>query len=183
MDFSRYNRQIILKEFGIKGQKKLNMSKVLVIGAGGLGIPVLQYLNSMGIGTIGVVDGDHIVESNLHRQVIYNENQLGQQKVFAASDFLKNQNRNTTIKTFNCYLNPKNALEIIKHFDIIIDASDNFATRYLVNDSCVILNKPFIYGALHGFEGQVSVFNYKNGPTYRCLFPIPPTSYIFLFHE
>ena len=174
MNNQRYTRQTILKGFGIEGQKKLAEAKVLVVGAGGLGVPVLTYLNAMGVGVIGIVDNDIVSLTNLHRQVLYSESDIGQSKVKAALKKLKAQNPNTEIVIFNTFLTTKNALEIIADYDIVVDASDNFPTRYLVNDSCVILKKPFVYGALHGYEGQVSVFNYKDGPTYRCLFPNMP---------
>lgn len=174
MNNQRYTRQTILKGFGIEGQKKLAEAKVLVVGAGGLGVPVLTYLNAMGVGAIGIVDNDIVSLTNLHRQVLYSESDIGQSKVKAALKKLKTQNPNTEIVIFNTFLTTKNALEIIADYDIVVDASDNFPTRYLVNDSCVILKKPFVYGALHGYEGQVSVFNYKDGPTYRCLFPNMP---------
>ena len=174
MKNQRYTRQTILKGFGIEGQKKLAEAKVLVVGAGGLGVPVLTYLNAMGVGVIGIVDNDIVSLTNLHRQVLYSESDIGQSKVKAALKKLKAQNPNTEIVIFNTFLTTKNALEIIADYDIVVDASDNFPTRYLVNDSCVILKKPFVYGALHGYEGQVSVFNYKDGPTYRCLFPNMP---------
>ncbi|NDE28663.1 MAG: sulfurtransferase [Flavobacteriia bacterium] len=152
MSSSRYDRQIILKEFGPKAQDKLASARVLVVGAGGLGIPVLHYLNAMGVGHLGIVDGDRVQESNLHRQVIYTEKQVGDYKVAAAKYFLQNQNSQTIIDTFCEFLNEKNAID----------------------DACVILKKPFVYGALYGFEGQLSVFNYNEGPTYRCVFPTPP---------
>ncbi len=174
MKNERYKRQTILKGFGVEGQKKLTKAKVLVVGAGGLGVPVLTYLNAMGVGAIGIVDNDIVSLSNLHRQVLYSESDIGKTKVTAAEEKLKAQNPNTEIVVFNAFLTTKNALEIIADYDIVVDASDNFPTRYLVNDACVILKKPFVYGALHGYEGQVSVFNYKDGPTYRCLYPNMP---------
>lgn len=174
MNNERYTRQTILKGFGEKGQQKLAQAKVLVVGAGGLGVPVLTYLNAMGVGVIGIVDNDIVSLSNLHRQVLYSESDLGKLKVNAALEKLRAQNKNTDIVVFNTFLTTKNALEIIAKYDVVIDASDNFPTRYLVNDACVMLKKPFVYGALHGYEGQVSVFNYKGGPTYRCLFSNMP---------
>ena len=170
----RYIRQTTLKGFGPKGQKKLADSKVLVIGAGGLGVPVLTYLNAMGVGKIGIVENDVVSVTNLHRQVLYCQSDVGKPKVQVALRKLKAQNPDTTITIYDTFLDTKNALDIIANYNIVVDTSDNFPTRYLVNDACVILNKPFIYGALHGYEGQVSVFNYKNGPTYRCLFPTMP---------
>lgn len=171
---NRYTRQTILKGFGIEGQQKLAEAKVLVVGAGGLGVPVLTYLNAMGVGTIGIVDNDIVSRTNLHRQVLYSESDVGKSKVNAAKHKLKAQNPDTKIVAYNTFLTTTNALEIIEDYDIVVDASDNFPTRYLVNDACVILKKPFVYGALHGYEGQVSVFNYIEGPTYRCLFPNMP---------
>ncbi|MFS4456643.1 molybdopterin-synthase adenylyltransferase MoeB [Maribacter sp. 2304DJ31-5] len=174
MNAERYHRQIILKGFGPENQVKLKRAKVLVIGAGGLGVPVLSYLNAMGVGTLGIVDNDVVSESNLHRQVLYTEDRIGQSKVHAAKEKLRAQNSETEIQDYKTYLDVSNALEIIKDYDLVVDASDNFPTRYLLNDACVLLKKPLVYGALHGFEGQVSVFNYQNGPTYRCLFPNMP---------
>jgi len=173
---SRYIRQTTLSEFGAERQEALKKSKVLVVGAGGLGVPVLTYLNAMGVGTLGIADADVVATSNLHRQVLYKENTVGVLKVTAAKIQLQEQNSETTIVTYPIIVNNTNALKIIQQYDLVVDATDNFPARYLINDACVILNKPFIYGALHGFEGQVSVFNYQSGPTYRCLFPTMPTS-------
>ncbi|NJB69867.1 adenylyltransferase/sulfurtransferase [Saonia flava] len=175
MNTKRYIRQTNLKEFGAEGQQKLANASILVIGVGGLGIPVLQYLNAMGVGTIGLVEQDTVELTNLQRQVLYAENDIGRQKLEVALEKLQAQNSGTQFKTFDTFLTRDNALEIIAGFDVVVDASDNFPTRYLVNDACVILKKPFVYGALHGFEGQVSVFNFQGGPTYRCLFPNMPT--------
>ncbi len=174
MNSERYNRQTILKDFGLESQEKLAQAKVLVVGAGGLGIPVLTYLNAMGVGTLGIVDADEVSVSNLHRQVLYGENDIGQSKVAVAIKKLASQNSDTKLIPLHTFLTRNNALEVIKDFDLVVDASDNFPTRYLINDACVILKKPFVYGALHSFEGQVSVFNYQGGPTYRCLFPNMP---------
>ncbi|MCL6217477.1 molybdopterin-synthase adenylyltransferase MoeB [Zunongwangia pacifica] len=174
MNPERYTRQTRLQGFGEAGQKKLAEARVLVIGAGGLGVPVLQYLSGMGVGTIGIVDNDVVDISNLQRQILYAENDLGQPKVDVAKQKLEALNSEIEIITFPTFISTENALEIIANFDVIVDASDNFPTRYLVNDACVILKKPLIYGALHAFEGQVSVFNFNGGPTYRCLFPEMP---------
>jgi len=176
MNAERYNRQTVLAEFGPKAQKNLLSAKVLVIGAGGLGVPILTYLNAMGVGTLGIVDKDVVSLSNLHRQVLYSESDIGEPKVLVASRKLREQNSETHLITHETFFAKENALRLITEYDVVVDASDNFPTRYLVNDACVILNKPFVYGALHGFEGQVSVFNYNNGPTYRCLFPTMPKS-------
>ena len=173
---NRYLRQIQLKEFGPVAQQKLREAGVLVIGAGGLGIPVLQYLNAMGVGTLGIVEQDVVERTNLHRQVIFTENDLGQPKIKVVADALSLQNKDTRIVLHDTFLVKNNALDIIRGYDIVVDASDNFATRYLVNDACVMLKKPFVYGALHGFEGQVSVFNFNGGPTYRCVFPSIPSA-------
>ncbi|EJG03193.1 uba/thif-type nad/fad binding protein [Flavobacterium sp. F52] len=172
----RYKRQTVLKEFGEESQRKLRRSSVLVVGAGGLGTAVMQYLNAMGIGTLGIIDNDTVSLSNLQRQVIYNEDDLGRPKVGAAGNFLKKQNSQTKINMYYAFLDTENALRIIEGYDLVVDATDNLSARYLVNDACVLLGKPFIYGALHGFEGHVSVFNYKKGPTYRCLYPQPPAA-------
>lgn len=174
MNQNRYIRQTTLKGFGNEGQQKLADAKVLVIGAGGLGVPVLTYLNAMGVGKIGVMDNDTVSITNLHRQVLYGQNDIGESKVITALEKLKTQNEDSEIVVYDTFLTTKNALEIIADYNIVVDTSDNFPTRYLVNDACVILNKPFVYGALHGYEGQVSVFNFDGGPTYRCLFPNMP---------
>jgi len=172
----RFIRQTSLKEFGDVNQQKLTNAKVLVVGLGGLGIPVVQYLNAMGVGTLGLVEQDMVELTNLQRQVLYSENDIGSAKLDVVQGKLKLQNSNTTLIGYDTFLTKANALEIVSDYDIVVDATDNFPTRYLINDACVILNKPFIYGALHGFEGQVSVFNYENGPTYRCLFPVMPST-------
>jgi adenylyltransferase/sulfurtransferase len=174
MKKERYIRQTTLKDFGPEKQQLLSKAKVLVVGVGGLGIPVLQYLCAMGVGTLGLVEQDIIELSNLQRQVLYGEEDLGKQKIQVAFDKLKRLNSETNIKGHDTFLTRGNALHILHDYDLIIDASDNFATRYLINDACVILDKPFVSGAIHGFEGQVSVFNYQDGPTYRCLFPSAP---------
>ncbi|HMB64645.1 MAG TPA: HesA/MoeB/ThiF family protein [Eudoraea sp.] len=174
MNSERYIRQIRLGEFGAASQQKLLKARVLVIGIGGLGIPVLQYLNAMGVGTLGMIEQDTVALSNLHRQVLYDEAHVGASKLKVAIKKLHAQNSNTTFKSYEVFLQRENALDIISDYDIVVDASDNFPTRYLVNDACVLLHKPFVYGAIHGFEGQVSVFNYRQGPTYRCLFPDMP---------
>jgi adenylyltransferase/sulfurtransferase len=170
----RYARHLILPKFGIEAQLKLKNASILVIGSGGLGTPVLQYLTAAGVGTIGLVEFDTIDISNLQRQVLFTEKDKGKKKGQVAIDFLKQQNPNIEFKWFDQKLSSENALEIIKSYDIVIDGSDNFPTRYLVNDACVLLNKPFVYGSIHQFEGQVSVFNYEHGANYRDLFPKPP---------
>ncbi len=170
----RYSRHLILAGFGEEAQLKLKKAKVLVVGAGGLGCPALLYLTAAGVGTISIIDDDKVSESNLQRQILFNNEDVGKEKVFAAKEKLNAQNPFIKIETYSEKITKKNALDIIKDHDLVIDGSDNFATRYLLNDACVILNKPLVYGAIYKFEGQVSVFNYKNGPTYLCLFPEPP---------
>ncbi|TAI49815.1 HesA/MoeB/ThiF family protein [Flagellimonas allohymeniacidonis] len=171
---NRYIRQTNLQDFGEEGQKRLAHARVLVVGLGGLGIPVVQYLNAMGVGTLGLVDHDTVDIHNLQRQVLYSEADSGQSKLGVALKKLRNQNSETNLIPHDTFLTNKNALEIIKEYDVVVDATDNFPTRYLINDACIILNKPFVYGALHAFEGHVSVFNYRQGPTYRCLYPAMP---------
>ncbi|HEA31242.1 MAG TPA: thiamine biosynthesis protein ThiF, partial [Leeuwenhoekiella sp.] len=148
--------------------------RVLVIGAGGLGCAVLPYLAASGIGSIGIIDGDVVSQSNLHRQVLYTEEDVDQPKVSIAAKKLKLLNPDIQINAENTYLTGKNALKIIKNYDLIVDATDAIAARYLINDVCVLEGKPFVHASIYRFQAQVSVFNYKNGPTYRCLFPSPP---------
>jgi adenylyltransferase/sulfurtransferase len=177
--YERYQRQIILKEFGEPGQQKLLQAKVLVIGAGGLGCPVLQYLAAAGVGTIGIADDDAVALNNLHRQVLYSVNDIGLLKAERAASVLQRLNPEINIIPFIQRLTVENALEIMQSFDIIIDGTDNFATRYMINDACVLLNKPLVYGAISQFEGQAAIFNYrqKNNDipvNYRDIFPQPP---------
>lgn len=171
---NRYSRHIVLQEVGQEGQDKLSQARVLVIGAGGLGCPVLQYLVAAGVGTIGIVDFDVVEVSNLQRQILFGTSSLGINKAFAAKARLEDLNPTITINAYPKKLTSVNALELFRNYDIIVDGTDNFATRYLINDTAVITNKPIVYGAIYKFEGQVSVFNYQNGPSYRCLFPNPP---------
>ena len=177
--YDRYQRQIILPELGQEGQQKLLEAKVLVIGAGGLGCPALQYLAAAGVGTIGIVDDDRVALSNLHRQILYTVDDIGLSKAERARDFLQRLNPGIEIIAYDQRLTVQNACNIFSAFDIILDGSDNFSTRYLVNDACVLLKKPLVYGAISQFEGQVSVFNhYRDGEeapaNYRDLFPEPP---------
>ena len=172
----RYNRQLILDGVGPEGQEKLKNASILVIGAGGLGCPALLYLAAAGVGRIGIIDDDKVDISNLQRQILFSTNSVGQNKAEAAKNRLVELNPHVKFVTFQKRLEASNALDIISDFDIVIDGSDNFSTRYLVNDACVFLNKPFVYGSIFKFEGQLSVFNYKNGPTYRCIFPDPPSA-------
>ncbi|HZZ75709.1 MAG TPA: molybdopterin-synthase adenylyltransferase MoeB [Puia sp.] len=178
-ELARYNRHIIIPGFGEEGQKKLKAAKVLIIGSGGLGSPALLYLTAAGIGTIGIVDFDVVDDSNLQRQVIFDIREIGKPKVEAAKRRLEALNPHTRFILHNTHLNSGNALDIIKDYDVVADGTDNFPTRYLVNDATLILDKPNVYGSIFQFEGQVSVFNYVNdkgerGPNYRDLYPTPP---------
>jgi sulfur-carrier protein adenylyltransferase/sulfurtransferase len=170
-EINRYSRQIMLPEIGIEGQEKLKSSSVLLVGVGGLGCPILQYLASAGVGRIGIVDFDKVDETNLQRQIIYSTDEIGTQKADAAGRRAAQINPHIEIVAIDKKLSPENALEILTPYDVIVDGSDNFETKYLVNDACIILNKPFVFGSIYRFQGQVSVFNFNNGPTYRCLFP------------
>lgn len=171
---NRYNRHIILSEVGQEGQERLLNAKVLVIGAGGLGCPILQYLTAAGIGSIGIIDFDFVDISNLQRQILFGTESIGVNKAIAAKNRLEDLNPTIKIHAMPKRLSPKNAVNLFKRYDLIVDGTDNFITRYLINDSAIICNKPVVYGAVFKYEGQVSVFNYKNGPSYRCLFPTPP---------
>jgi len=175
----RYSRHILLPEFGEEGQRRLKNAKVLVVGAGGLGSPALLYLAAAGIGTIGIVDFDEVDLSNLQRQILFSEDDIGKSKADAALSRLKALNPNVNFKIYKDKISSDNAFEIIQDYDVIADGTDNFPTRYLINDACVILGKPYVYGSIYRFEGQVSVFNYQDtegvrGPNYRDLFPMPP---------
>lgn len=172
-ELQRYLRQIMLPEIGLAGQEKLQQAKILVIGAGGLGCPVLQYLTAAGVGIIGIADNDAVDITNLHRQILYNIHDIGHNKATIAATKLSALNPFVQLQPITERVTEKNAEELIAGYDLIIDGSDNFTTRYLVNDTCVKLNKPFVSGAILGFEGQLSVYNYNGGPTYRCLFPEP----------
>ena len=178
-ELARYNRHIIIPDFGLEAQKKLKAAKVLVVGSGGLGSPLLLYLAAAGVGTIGIVDFDIVDDSNLQRQVLFGVSEIGKPKVEAARQRLEALNPHIKIIVYNTQLTSKNALDIIKDYDVVADGTDNFPTRYLVNDACVLLGKPNVYASIFQFEGQVSVFNYTNakgelGPNYRDLYPTPP---------
>ncbi|WP_256009951.1 HesA/MoeB/ThiF family protein [Desertivirga xinjiangensis] len=170
-ELKRYQRQIILSEIGLEGQKRLKTAKVLVIGAGGLGCPLLQYLAAAGVGNIGIVDDDKVDESNLHRQILYSSADIGKSKAEVAAEKLRSLNPFVNISSYPVRLQADNAEDLFSGYELVVDGSDNFATRYLVNDTCVRLGKPLVFGSIFGFEGQVSVFNYRNGPTFRCVFP------------
>lgn len=173
-EYRRYARHMVLPEFGLAGQQKLKASRVLVVGAGGLGSPVLLYLAAAGVGTIGLVDFDLVDESNLQRQVIHTTADIGKWKVVSASETIASLNPNIKIAPFESKLTSKNALEVLGEFDVVVDGTDNFPTRYLLNDACVLLGIPNVYGSIFRFEGQASVFCVKEGPCYRCLYPEPP---------
>ena len=175
----RYNRHLILKDFGEAGQYKLKNANVLVVGAGGLGSPALLYLAAAGVGTMGIIDFDMVDVSNLQRQIIFTIDDVGKNKAEAASLHLSKRNPHVFLKTYLQKLTSFNALDIIRDYDVVVDGTDNFPTRYLINDACVLLNKPFVYGSILTFEGQVSVFNYPDkagnfSANYRDLFPEPP---------
>lgn len=172
--FARYSRQIFIEEIGLEGQRKIMNSKILVIGAGGLGSPVIQYLAAAGVGTLGVADFDEVELHNLNRQIIHNENSVGKSKVKSAEQFVKNLNRQVNFIGIEGKIDESNAEEIISEFDLIIDGSDTFKTRYLINDICVKLKKPLVYGSILGFSGQVAIFNYNGSKNLRDIFPEPP---------
>ncbi len=173
-EIARYSRHLILPEVGMEGQQKLKAAKVLCVGTGGLGAPLALYLTAAGVGTIGLVDFDVVDESNLQRQVIHSQATVGKLKVDSAELMLKGLNKNVNIIKHNTMLTSANALEIFKDYDVIADGTDNFQTRYLVNDACVLTGKPNAYGSIFRFEGQASVFATEEGPCYRCLYPEPP---------
>jgi len=174
----RYSRQIILPQIGTSGQQKLLAAKVLVVGAGGLGCPVLQYLSAAGIGTIGIADSDKVSVINLNRQVLYDEDDIGRNKTQVCKEKLSKLNSRLVIHTYPS-VNTNNVLEIIRQYDVIVDCTDNFSARYLLNDACIICNRPLVHASIYRFDASLSVFNYTNkygerGATYRCLFPFPP---------
>ena len=173
-EVKRYSRHLIMPEVGVDGQLKLKAGKVLCIGAGGLGSPVAMYLAAAGVGTLGLVDFDTVDFSNLQRQILHGTPDVGRSKLDSAKDRLHALNPEITIETYNTALSSENALDLFRPYDVIVDGTDNFPTRYLVNDACVLLGKPNAYGSIFRFEGQVSVFGAKDGPCYRCLYPEPP---------
>ena len=173
-EVARYSRHLIMPEVGMDGQLKLKSASVLCIGAGGLGSPVAMYLAAAGVGRIGIVDFDVVDYSNLQRQVIHGTPDVGRPKIDSARDRLNAINPEVTVETHDVALSSENALELLANYDVIVDGTDNFPTRYLVNDACVILGKPNVYGSIFRFEGQASVFATKDGPCYRCLYPEPP---------
>lgn len=178
MNAERYSRQIILPEIGMPGQQKLLAAKVLVVGAGGLGCPVLQYLSAAGIGTIGIADSDKVLATNLNRQILYNEDDIGRDKTEVCKEKLSILNPKSVIWTYPS-VKASNAIPIVRQYDVIVDCTDNFSARYLLNDCCIICDKPLVHASIYRFDASLSVFNYTNkygvrGATYRCLFPFPP---------
>ncbi len=173
-EISRYSRHLLLKEVGLKGQRRLKSARVLIVGLGGLGTPLAQYLAAAGVGTIGLVDYDAVEASNLQRQVIHRTRDVGRPKVASAKEAIKNINPLVKTETYNTLLTEKNAMDLIGDYDIVADATDNYKSRYLINDVCALLGKPDVFGAMYQFEGQASVFYAKEGPCYRCVYPAPP---------
>jgi sulfur-carrier protein adenylyltransferase/sulfurtransferase len=173
-EIARYSRHLILPDVGVEGQRRLKAARVLLIGAGGLGSPLALYLSAAGVGTLGIVDFDKVDVTNLQRQVVHGTSDVGRSKLDSAADRINDINPNVQVERFETRLTSENALEIIREFDIVVDGTDNFATRYLVNDACVILGKPNVYGSIFRFEGQASVLATPDGPCYRCLFREPP---------
>jgi len=173
-DYERYSRHLILPEVGVAGQKRLKAASVLCIGTGGLGSPLLLYLAAAGIGRIGIVDFDVVDNSNLQRQVIHGTSWVGKPKIESAKHRIHEINPFCQVDLYNTRISSENALELIEPYDLVVDGTDNFPTRYLVNDACVLLNKPNVYGSIFRFEGQATVFNYQEGPNYRDLYPEPP---------
>jgi len=178
MENEFYKRQVALPEIGLKGQEKLSTARILIIGAGGLGCPVLLYLAGAGIGTIGIVDYDKVEASNLQRQILFTAHDVGQSKAETAKKRICALNPSITVHAHNEELTEKNVVGLFTGYDVIIDGTDNFAAKFLINDASVKLGKPVIYSAIQGFEAQISVFNYMNGPCYRCLHPQPPQAHI-----
>ena len=172
--FNRYSRQVFMEEVGVEGQRAIMDAKVLIIGAGGLGSVVLPYLAAAGVGTLGIVDFDKVEWHNLNRQIIHQESSVGAYKVQSAFSFLQELNTTISIQKINTRLTSSNIKEILNEYDIILDCSDNFDTRYLVNDTCVLLDKVLVYGSIFSFEGQVAVFNYKRSKNLRDIFPESP---------
>jgi len=173
-EVERYSRQLVLPELGRQGQEKLKGSAVVVVGAGGLGIPTSVYLTAAGVGRIGIVDEDEVEKSNLHRQTIYTEEDVGMPKARVAAERLRRVNPHVSVEPHEARLSSANAMEILKGYDVVVDCTDNFPARYLINDACVLLGKPDVYASIFRFDGQASVFQASSGPCYRCLFPEPP---------
>ena len=170
-EIRRYSKQIMIPEIGATGQEKLKQAKVLVIGAGGLGCPVLQYLTTAGVGTIGIAEFDLVNESNLQRQLLYGSADVGKLKSIIAKDRLEHLNPFVNLEIFNLRVDSSNSIRLLQNYDVIVDATDNLSARYTINDACITLNKPMVHGAIYKYEGAISVFNYQGGATYRCYNP------------
>ncbi|MBV8172919.1 MAG: molybdopterin-synthase adenylyltransferase MoeB, partial [Candidatus Eremiobacteraeota bacterium] len=173
-ELQRYGRQLTLPEFGQRGQQRLKEARVLLVGAGGLGSPAALYLAAAGVGTLGIVDYDRVELSNLHRQVLHATSMAGRPKTESATRTIGDINPHVNVETHAAQLTSANAMNILRGYDVVVDGSDNFATRYLVNDACVLLGMPTVYGSVYRFEGQASLFDARRGPCYRCVFPQPP---------
>lgn len=173
-EIARYSRHLLLPEVGLEGQQRIRSAKVLLVGTGGLGAPAALYLAAAGVGTLGIVDFDFVDVSNLQRQIIHGTKDIDRPKVASAKDKIKAINPDVQVVTYNTPLNSQNALEILRDYDVVIDGTDNYPTRYLINDAGVLLGKPVVYGSIFQFEGQASVFYARQGPCYRCLYPAPP---------
>ena len=170
----RYSRHLIIPDVGMAGQRRLMNAKVLCVGAGGLGSPVLMYLAAAGVGTLGIAEFDVVDESNLQRQIIHGQSDIGKSKAISAKESIQEINPYVNVIIHNLRLDVDNVMEIFSQYDLIVDGTDNFATRYLVNDACVLLKKPYVWGSIYRFDGQASVFWAEHGPCYRCLYPEPP---------
>ncbi len=177
-ELQRYSRHLLLPQVGLEGQRKLKAASVLIVGLGGLGSPIAMYLAAAGVGRLGLVDADVVDESNLQRQIVHGQSTVGQLKVHSARERLLDLNPHIQVDVYPVRLTRENAREILAPYDIVVDGTDNFPTRYLLNDACVFLGKPFVYGSIYRFDGQVSVFDARRGPCYRCLFPEPPPPHL-----
>src|SRR5512139_2795982 len=177
-EITRYSRHLLMPEVGMDGQRKLKGARIVCVGAGGLGSPVAIYLAAAGVGTIGLVDFDEVDQTNLQRQVLYSTSDVGRPKLEAAVDRLRALNPNVTVETHETPLSSANALSILRAYDLVVDGTDNFPARYLINDACVLVGLPFVHGRVFRFEGQVAVFAAPGGPCYRCLYPEPPPPFL-----
>jgi len=177
-EITRYSRHLLMPEVGMDGQRKLKGARIVVVGAGGLGSPVTIYLAAAGVGTIGIVDFDRVDQTNLQRQILYSTSDVGRSKLEAAADRLRALNPNVTVEAHETPLSSANALSILRAYDLVVDGTDNFPARYLINDACVIVGLPFVHGSVFRFEGQVAVFAAPGGPCYRCLYPEPPPPFL-----
>ncbi len=177
-ELRRYSRHLLLPQVGLEGQRKLKAAAVLIVGLGGLGSPIAMYLAAAGVGRLGLVDADVVDESNLQRQIVHGQSTVGQRKVESARQRLLDLNPHIQVDVYPVRLTRENALDILRPYDIVVDGTDNFPTRYLLNDACVFLGKPFVYGSIYRFDGQASVFDARRGPCYRCLFPEPPPPHL-----